>query len=480
MKRLATATFGIALLAAALLAPDLELHVRGNVAEARTIDGAFWTDGESGPVGARPDSFADLAEKLSPSVVNIQVERSAETRGGGPEDLLEEFFGRRQQRPRKRFRSEASGSGFVISDEGYIVTNNHVVESADEINVLFRDGTKKPAEVIGRDPKTDLALIKVEAGDDVVAAPLGDSDKVRVGEWLMAIGNPFGLEHTVTVGILSARERNINAGPYDEFLQTDASINPGNSGGPLIDMSGRVIGINTAINAAGQGIGFAIPINMAKALLPQLRETGGVTRGWLGVSIQRVTPPIAKSLDLDDDRGALVSQVFDDSPAEHAKLKSRDVIVEFNGADIKEVDDLPRKVAATPPGSDVEIVVVRDGKRKKLTARLETMQDEKKIELASRETPSFDWGFSAQGLDPELSEQLGLSATERGVVVTDVDPEGAAAAAGLRRRDVIIEANRKPTPSVEDLEKALDVDDERALLLVRRGEGTMFVAIEKD
>ncbi len=479
MTRLAISTFGFALLAAALLAPNLELRVRENTAQARSTDGAFWTDGEKGSAGGRPDSFADLAEKLSPSVVNIQVERAAETRSGGPEDLLEEFFGRRGQRPRRRFRSEASGSGFVISDEGYIVTNNHVVENADEINVLFRDGTKKAAEVVGRDPKTDLALIRVEPGDVVVPAPLGDSDQVRVGEWLMAIGNPFGLEHTVTVGILSARERNINAGPYDNFLQTDASINPGNSGGPLIDMKGRVIGINTAINAAGQGIGFAIPINMAKALLPQLRETGSVTRGWLGVSIQRVTSPIAKSLDLDDDHGALVSQVFDDSPAERAKLKSRDVIVEFDGTRIEDVDDLPRKVAATPPGSDVEIVVVRDGKRKKLTAQLETMRDEK-IELVSRETPSFDWGFSVQGLDRELSEQLGLSATERGVVVTDVEPDGAAAEAGLRRRDVIIEANRKQTPSVEDLEKALDVDGERALLLVRRGEGTLFVAIEKD
>jgi serine protease Do len=481
MRRTATLLTGLALLATALFVSqrvDVQIQVRENAAQARSLEGTFWTEGEEGPAGGRPDSFADLAEKLSPSVVNIQVERTAESRSGGPEDLLEEFFGRRHPRPRRKFRSEASGSGFVISGEGYIVTNNHVVEGAEKISVLFRDGVEKEAEVIGRDPKTDLALIKVEPGESVSPAPLGDSDKIRVGEWLMAIGNPFGLEHTVTVGILSARERNINAGPYDEFLQTDASINPGNSGGPLIDMKGRVIGINTAINAAGQGIGFAIPINMAKALLPQLREHGTVTRGWLGVSIQRVTKPIAKSLDLEETRGALVSQVFDDSPAERAKLKSRDVIVEFDGTSIDDVDDLPRKVAATPPGSEVDIIVLRDGKRKTLQAKLETMKKDD-VELASRETPSFDWGFSVQELNRELSEQLGLDGNDVGVVVTDVDPEGAAAEAGLRRRDVIVEANRKPTPDVAALEEALDADEERALLLVRRGDGTMFVAIER-
>ena len=485
MRRIATLGLGVALLAAALFTSqriDLQLQVRENAALARSIDNAFWTEGESGTIEGRPDSFADLAEKLSPSVVNIQVERMAEARSGGPEDLLEEFFGRRRpQEPQRRFRSEASGSGFVISAEGYIVTNNHVVEGADTITVLFRDGAEKLAEVVGRDPKTDLALIKVEADDSVVPAPLGDSDKIRVGDWLMAIGNPFGLEHTVTVGILSARERNIHAGPYDEFLQTDASINPGNSGGPLIDMKGRVVGINTAINAAGQGIGFAIPINMAKALLPQLRENGSVTRGWLGVSIQRVTKPIAKSLDLEETRGALVSQVFDDSPAEQAKLKSRDVIVQFDGTKIEDVDDLPRKVAATPPGSEVEIIVMRDGKRKTLQAKLEAMKRDK-LELVSHEAPSFDWadwGFSVQKLDPELSKQLGLSAAGDGVVVTDVDPEGPAGDAGLRRRDVIIEANRKQTPDLESLEEALGQDEERALLLVRRGDGTMFVAIER-
>jgi serine protease Do len=481
MRRIATLGLGFALLAAVFFTSqriDVRLQVRENAAVAQSLDHVFWTEGEQGAVEGRPDSFADLAEELSPSVVNIQVERTAEPRTGPPGDLLEEFFGRRQHRPRRRFRSEASGSGLVISAEGYIVTNNHVVEGADTITVLFRDGEEKLAEVVGRDPKTDLALIKVEPGDSVVAAPLGDSDKIRVGDWLMAIGNPFGLEHTVTVGILSARERNIHAGPYDEFLQTDASINPGNSGGPLIDMKGRVIGINTAINAAGQGIGFAIPINMAKALLPQLRENGSVTRGWLGVSIQRVTKPIAKSLDLEETRGALVSQVFDDSPAEQAKLKSRDVIVQFDGARIDDVDDLPRKVAATPPGSEVEIVVMRDGKRKTLKAKLETMKRDK-VELASHEAPSFDWGFSVQNLDPELSEQLGMSAADRGVIVTDVDPDGAAGDAGLRRRDVIIEANRKQTPDLKSLEQALDQDEERALLLVRRGDGTMFVAIER-
>jgi serine protease Do len=467
----------------ALLSQSLSIRVdlRPNHAAASAAK-PFWLEGDSEPIASRPDSFADLAEGLSPAVLNIQTERN-ESRLGSPEDLFEDFFGRsnpHQRKKRPRFRSESTGSGFVISKEGYIITNNHVVEQADKIIVAFEDGKELEAEVVGRDPKTDLALLKVASGSKLPVAALGDSDRVRVGDWVMAIGNPFGLDHTVTVGILSAKGRNINAGPYDDFLQTDASINPGNSGGPLIDMNGRVIGINTAINAAGQGIGFAIPINMVKDLLPQLREIGAVTRGWLGVQIQRVTPALADSFGLEAARGALISQVFEDSPAEKAKLERGDVIIEFNGGAIRTYDDLPRRVASTAPGSAVEVVVMRDGKRKVLKAVLEKMEQEEEIALTSHEGHSSDWGFEARDVTPALVEQLGLPEGTRGVVIEDIDPEGPAARAGVRRGDVILEANKHELDDVGDLKGALEKSEDHVVLLLQRGESTLYLAIERE
>ncbi len=454
---------------------DVELNLRTNEAVAKGTD-SFWEDGTASKPEPARESFADLAEQLSPAVVNIEVKRQT---GGmrGPEEMLEEFFGGRGRRERPRRSVPSSGSGFVIAKEGYIVTNDHVVAEAEEITVLFRDGTKLDAEVVGRDPKTDLALLKVESDGKLSSAPLGDSDRVRVGDWVMAIGNPFGFEHTVTVGILSARGRNLHSGPYDDFLQTDASINPGNSGGPLIDMSGNVVGINTAIRAGAEGLGFAIPINMAKDLLPQLRETGSVTRGWLGVQIQRVTPPLAEEFGLGGPRGALVSQVFEDSPAEKAKLKHGDVILRFDGVDIKEFDDLPRRVANTPPGRAVDMVVMRNGKEKKLSAVIEKMNAEP-IELAGNTSPGLDWGFDVQDLSPPIAEQLGLEKDLVGVVITDVEPESAAQEAGLQRGDVILEANRKAVRSVGDLEDLIG-DDEDPVLLVRRDDGTLYVPLTR-
>jgi serine protease Do len=462
---------------------QVDIQLRENVAQARTGADTFWVDDSGGPALGRPDSFADLAQQAAPAVVNIQVERTTKHPLGQTGDLFEEFFGGRRHprmRPPNSFRSEASGSGFVISADGYIVTNNHVVEEADSISVVFSDGNELDAKVIGLDAKTDLALIKVEPEEELDVIALGNSDEIRVGDWVMAIGNPFGLENTVTVGILSARSRDINAGPYDDFLQTDASINPGNSGGPLIDMKGRVIGINTAITPAGQGIGFAIPINMAKTLLPQLRATGSVTRGWLGVSIQRVTRPIARKLELEEPEGALVSQVFEGSPAAKAEIQRGDVIVEFNGGRIKDVDDLPRRVADTEPGSKVKVVVIRDGKKKKLEAVVDKM-DEAPTPLADGgESPSKDWGFDVQALTPEIAEQLDFDEAVKGVVITDVDPLGSASRAGLQRGDVIIEANRKEIASLGDLKQALAQDEAQALLLVRRGSGTFYIAIEQE
>ena len=481
MRKLALALGALIILGGIALASfDLEVKLRSNEAEAVPAGPAFWLEGGGlQPVEAspRPATFADLAERLSPAVVSIEVKRKGSVRG--PEEFFEEFFGRqRPQQPRRERTIPSSGSGFVISEDGFIVTNDHVVADADVIEVQFEDGRKLNAEVVGRDPETDLALMKVDADSPLPVAPLGDSDQVRVGDWVMAIGNPFGFEHTVTVGILSARSRNLRSGPYDDFLQTDASINPGNSGGPLIDTAGNVIGINTAIRAGAEGLGFAIPINMAKELLPQLRETGSVTRGWLGVQIQRVTPPLAEEFGLDRPRGALVSQVFEGSPAEKAKLQRGDVILEFAGGPIDDFDDLPRRVAATTPGSKVDVVVMRDGKEKKLKAVLE--KKEPVIATATTEdSPGSDWGFDVQDLDPRIAEQLGLDESVQGVVITDVEPDSPAAEAGLRRGDVIVEANRKSVKSVGDLEDQLE-KDEAPVLLIRRGEGTLYVPLTKE
>jgi serine protease Do len=449
----------------------------------------FWTEGELGDASARPDSLADLAEKVSPAVVNIKVERK-QTLRGGPEELFEEFFGQRkpgekgEKKGPRQFNVPSTGSGFVVSSDGLIVTNNHVVENADKMVAVFDDGTELDAKVVGRDPKTDLALIKVDSAKPLISVPLGDSEGLRVGSWVMAIGNPFGLDHTVTVGILSAKGRsNFGgeqiAGPYDDFLQTDASINPGNSGGPLIDMKGRVVGINTAIAASGQGIGFAIPINMAKSLLPQLLEHGSVTRGWLGVQIQRVTPALAKTFKIEDAKGALVGQVFENSPASKAKLERGDVITKFNGKPIEDYDDLPRIVASTPPGSAVEVEIQRDGKVRKLKATLEKMQEEE-IQPASDEASDMDWGFEVQAINDEIAARLGLSGKAKGVVVSAVDPDSAAARAGLRPGDVIVEANRVEIGTPMQLKDALASSADSAVLLVQRGDGTLYLAIEKE
>jgi serine protease Do len=330
------------------------------------------------PAASTPD-FAALAEQLRPAVVNISTAKTVQPRAPvfrGPQhpgrDLFEEFFERFfQGMPQPGPRTERSlGTGFIISDDGYILTNDHVVDGADEIKVKLADGRTFSATVKGLDPKLDLALVKIEAGKNLPAVKLGDSDQLRIGEWVMAIGNPFGLEQTVTVGIVSAKGRVIGAGPYDDFIQTDASINPGNSGGPLFNVSGEVVGINTAIVSGGQGIGFAIPVNMAKQIVPQLRDDGKVTRGWLGVVVQPLSEELAQSFGLERPRGALVSEVVKDSPAERAGFKRGDVILRFDGREIDERNDLPRIVAATRVGKSVPVVVFRDGKEREFTVEI--------------------------------------------------------------------------------------------------------------
>jgi serine protease Do len=450
---------------------------------------AFWTDGAAGqpitPVGV-PNTFADLAERVSPGVVNISTKKTVVAHsledflpfpfqdpfgGGGPGMPPTE---RKQQVP-------SLGTGFVISQDGYIVTNNHVIEDVDSITVRFSDGAEVPAEIVGRDPKTDIALIRVKTAKPLFALPLGDSEGVRPGEWVVAIGNPFGLEHTVTAGIVSAKHRNIDQGLYDDYIQTDAAINPGNSGGPLLNLSGAVIGINTAINPRANTIGFAVPINMAKDILPQLRADGRVTRGWLGVVIQKITPEIAEEFDLDEPKGALVSKVVPGGPAADAGIVQRDVIREFDGKAIDDFDDLPRLVARTPVDRKVGIVVIRDGKRKELTTKVGALEEPEIAKAAATASPggSSAFGLRVQNLTPELAEQLGLEGNANGVVVSSVEPDGPAGEAGLRRGDVIVEVDRHEVADSGALEKRLEETDDRALLLVRRGDSQLYVPLKR-
>ncbi len=399
---------------------------------------------------------------------------------------FEEFFGGRPWQhpgePRQR-RSSGEGSGFVISADGYIVTNNHVVENMDEITVHFLDGSALDATIVGRDPKTDIALLKVDAGDrqlDTIA--LGDSDAVRSGDWVVAIGNPFGLEHTVTAGIISAKHRRDITNTheaYDDFIQTDAAINPGNSGGPLIDLEGRVIGINTAIRSNANTIGFSVPINMAKQILPQLRADGRVTRGWLGVQIQAVTPALASSFDLDDAKGALVSQVLPDTPAARGGLERGDVIIKFNGEAISEWRDLPIVVANTRVDKKAKVVFFRNGKRKTMTILIGELNDPNQITLTTNSTNAAEaFGLKTQDITPALASQLGLDETT-GVIVTNVMPDGPAAEAGIRRGDIILELDQKAVKSAADLSRQLENADESILVLVRRGNNTLYMPLSR-
>jgi serine protease Do len=434
-----------------------------------------------------PSSFADLSEAVKHSVVNIFTTQVVSGKALNPfmgpdspfrgffgDDFFKHFFG---DMPQGQMKTHALGSGFVIDNQGLILTNNHVVEKATEIKVKLEKGKEYTAKVLGRDPKTDLALIKVKAdGDFPKPLILGDSDATRVGDWVMAVGNPFGLGETVTVGIISARGRIIGAGPYDDFIQTDAAINPGNSGGPLFNMKGEVVGINTAIVAQGQGIGFAIPINMAKELLPQL-EAGKVVRGWIGVVIQEITPELAKSFDLKDIKGVLVSEVTKGSPAEHAGLKQGDVITGFNGKPVENAHTLPRLVAATAPDSKAKLDIVRDGKTMSVGVTIGNMPQSMEEAKASPEKDEA-WGMSVQDITPEIAQQLGLDAHEHGVVVANVQPGSAAGDAGLRPGDVIKEINRQKIKNVSDYNQAVQKNKDRLLLLVKRGSGSIFIVLQ--
>src|SRR5919109_1379451 len=439
--------------------------------------------------GGLPD-FVNLAKKMRPIVVNISTTQVSEGRGGPQEfanpfgeegdpfnEFWRRFFG--GPMPRGPQRQRSLGSGFIIDGDGSILTNNHVVENASKIVVKLADDQEYEAKVIGRDPKTDIAIIKINAKTNLSTANLGDSDKLEVGEWVVAIGNPFGLDSTVTSGIVSAKGRHIGQGPYDNFIQTDASINPGNSGGPLINLRGEVVGINTAIfsrTGGNIGIGFAIPINLVKELLPQLRGKGKVTRGYLGVLIQKVTPEIAESLGLDKSYGALVANVSKDGPAEKAGVKVGDVIVEFDGKEVRDSGDLPIIVARTPVDKKVHMKVLRDKKEVNLNVAVGELKEE---EVVAAVPEKGELGMTVQKLTPQIAESLGLEKSD-GVVVTAVEPGSAADEAGIRRGDVILQVDQKPVRSVDEFRKLVagTKKGKGVLFLVRRGESTLFLALK--
>lgn len=438
---------------------------------------------------AIPDSFSKLARKARPSVVNISTVKVVKGRRLAPfpfespfgqddpfRDFFERFFGDRLPR---EFKQRSLGSGFVISKEGLILTNNHVVEKADKIQVRMSDEREFTAEVVGRDPKTDLALIRVDPDAPLNPLPLGDSAKLEVGDWVVAIGNPFGLGSTVTAGIVSAKYRRIGVGAYDDFIQTDASINPGNSGGPLFNTAGEVVGINTAIfsqSGGNIGIGFAIPINMAKDLLPQLKE-GKVIRGWLGVTIQEITPELREKLELKSDRGVLVADVAESGPADKAGIKRGDVIVSFDGKEIREVRELSYVVASTPVGKTVTVGLLRDGKKKDLEVKVGELKAEQEQRATREEVP--DLGMTVMEVTPELAKRYGLTESS-GIVVAKVQPNTPAAEAGLQPGDIIVEIDQVPVTNIETYKRLIRGYEagDTILLLVSRQGSTLYVTLD--
>jgi serine protease Do len=433
----------------------------------------------------QPLSFADVAARAMPAVVNIATRQ---TPGSPPlpdpfgeEDPLDEFlrrfFGERLP-PSER---QSLGSGFIITADGYIITNNHVIGNAKQITVRLAQPRREEyeAKVIGVDELTDLALIKIVARRPLPTIPLGSSANLRIGDWLIAIGNPFGLDQTVTAGIVSGKGRVIGAGPYDDFIQTDASINPGNSGGPLLNLRGEVVGVNSAIlsRAGGNiGIGFAIPIDLVKSVVVQLKASGMVTRGWLGVAVQSVTPDIARLFGLDEPRGALITEVVKESPAETAGIKRGDIIISFNGMPIKESHDLPGVVAGVAVGKSVNVALIRDGREQTFMVTIGA--------LPSRPPPKPDredrrmerWGMTVTNISSETVRRFRLEAEQEGVVVIAIERDSSAARAGIQVGDVIEELNRQPIRSLEDFEKATRAasDGDGMLLLTRRGDASSY------
>ncbi len=462
------------------------------------------------PQAQTPASFRDIVKKVTPAVVNISTtvkpNRSEAARPGqGPgqmpfpegtpfDEFFKRFFGenlppqfRGPGGPGSSGEAHALGSGFIISPEGYVVTNNHVVENGTDILVILNDKSELKAEVVGTDPKTDLALLKVKSDKPLPYVAWGDSEKTEVGDWVLAVGNPFGLGGSVTAGIVSARGRDIQAGPFDDFLQIDAPINRGNSGGPSFNANGEVIGVNTAIfspSGGNIGIGFAVPANMAKDVIAQLREHGSVERGWLGVSIQPVTDDIADSLGLENSEGALVASVQPDSPAAKAGLRPGDVILSFAGKPVSEMRTLPRLVADTKAGEQVSMSVWRDGKQTSLKTEVAKTPAQQQVASATSQQPDASGaslGVTVASLNEDVRGRLGIPDDVKGVVVVDVQADGPAASKGIQRGDVIARIGNTPVQSPEDLRKqvreATDGGRKAVLLLVNRQGEERFVAV---
>ncbi|MBU2521021.1 MAG: DegQ family serine endoprotease [Proteobacteria bacterium] len=439
-----------------------------------------------------PESFTDLAKMASPAVVNIRTVKTI--KGGGRvyrhffnspfgkqdpfNDFFDKFLGNELQRD---FKQRSLGSGFIIDKEGYIVTNNHVVEDADKIKVKLKNGKEFDAEIVGRDPNTDIALIKIKSKNNLPVVKLGDSDALQVGQWVVAIGSPFGLEHTVTAGIVSAKGRIIGSGPYDDFLQTDASINPGNSGGPLINMEGEVIGINTAIIASGQGIGFAIPINHAKRIVDQLKSSGEVTRGWLGVGIQDLSEELAEYYGIKEGKGVLVTEVFPGDPADEAGIKPKDIVLYINGKRVENTRELSKLIADTSVGDTVKIKVLRNGIEKTFPVKIVKRVDEQVASQTPSKGNDYELGVRVSELTPEIVRHFNINEAG-GIIVIDVEPESQGAQAGVMVGDIIKEINHQPITTVKDYKKEikeLKKGDSILMFIKRINAGYVVVKLTK-
>ncbi|WP_374384412.1 DegQ family serine endoprotease [Dongia sp.] len=451
----------------------------------------------------RPASFADLAAQVTPAVVNISSSRKvaeADTpdmpfnfpKGSPFEDFFRQFQEQQGGGHKQMHKAMSLGSGFVVDPAGYIVTNNHVIEDSTDITATLADGTEYPAKLIGTDPKTDLALLKVEAKKPLPFVPWGDSDKARVGDWVMAVGNPFGLGGSVTTGIVSARSRDIHEGPFDDFLQIDAAINQGNSGGPTFDMSGHVVGINTAIvspSGGSVGIGFAIPSNLAKTVVAELKEKGSIERGWLGVEIQQVTPDLAQGIGLDEPKGALVANIDPSSPAAKADLKPGDVVLAFNGSKVKEMRDLPRLVADADPGSKATLDILRDGHEKEISVEIGKLKPEK-VAANDNQDNGDDTGDGAvsavlgaklAALTPEARQAFNVDDKTQGVVIVDLEENSPLVDQGLKPGDVIERIGNSevtdPAQITRLAEAAKKSDKPVLVMLVNRDGRDHFIAV---
>ena len=431
------------------------------------------------------ESISPTVKRLTPSVVNIStttVIKASPFASPYQDEYFKKFFEKffSDQMPEREFRNKGLGSGFIMSSDGYIITNNHVVKKAEEIEVILEGGKKYTAKIVGTDPVTDLALLKIDPEEPLPAVEIGDSSTLAIGDWVFAIGNPFGLGHTVTAGIVSAKGRALGIGRYDNFIQTDAAINPGNSGGPLFDYEGRVVGVNTAVMARGQGLGFAIPVNMAKFVVEHLKVHGRVIRGWLGIMIQDITPEISEALGINRDRGGLVSEVKEGSPAGKAGLRRGDVVVSVEGEKIPDAATLTRKLALTKPGVDTKFVVLRDGKEKVFTIKLVEHPENKKItESVDKLKTEEELGIKVSEITQQLRNRFKIKASG-GVIIVNVAPGSLASESGLRAGDVILEVNGDSVDGLDEYQEVLEKhgSGETLLFLIERGGRTIYLGIK--